>query len=65
MIDLFFSLCKSPNLRNRCIEKFNELMLGVEQYRQTLDSNQNLMDFFEFIKKSFGILKNNKCLSKF
>lgn len=64
MIDLFFSLCKSQNLMNRCIEKFNELMFSIEQYRQTLDNNQNLMDFFEFIKKSFEILKKNICLSK-
>lgn len=59
MIDLFFQICKSANTKAHLIAEFDALMLYIEKYQRTLDSNQDLKNFFEFIKKSFGILKNN------
>lgn len=57
MIALFFQICKSTNTKAHLITQFDELVLYIEKYQRTLDSNQDLKDFFEFIKKSFEILK--------
>ncbi|NDJ28055.1 MULTISPECIES: Abi family protein [unclassified Campylobacter] len=58
MIHLFFKICKSRNMKNNFITNFNDFMQYVRKYQETLNSNQKLKNFFEFIEKSFNIIKN-------